>query len=230
MSIKFEKSETYKNLARGFAGECQAGARYQFLSKQCLNEGYNFLSNTVKTLAKNEMAHAKTFFDQIVNNSSKVVTNIDINAGYPFKFGTLIEHFKYTMEDEKLEADKIYPSFADVARKEGFEDVAEIFDRVASVENCHYMLVKQIYEGLNNKTLYESKTPIKWKCSNCGNEHTQNKAWKVCDLCSMPQGYVEVPFETGKTLKDCVVSDMDTKNLKTKNCECTSCKDLKAKK
>ena len=100
MNIKFEKSETYKNLARAFAGECQAGARYQFLSKQCLNEGYNFLSNTVKTLAKNEMAHAKTFFDQIVNNSSKVVKNIDIEAGYPFKFGELCDHFKYTMEDE----------------------------------------------------------------------------------------------------------------------------------
>ena len=33
MNIKFEESKTYKNLAKGFAGECQAGARYQFLSK-----------------------------------------------------------------------------------------------------------------------------------------------------------------------------------------------------
>ena len=41
MKVKFEKSEAYKNLARGFAGECQAGARYQFLSKQCLNAFWN---------------------------------------------------------------------------------------------------------------------------------------------------------------------------------------------
>lgn len=222
MNNKFEKSQTYKNLARGFAGECQAGARYQFLSKQCLNEGYNFLSNTVKTLAKNEMAHAKTFFDQIVNNSSRVVKNIDIEAGYPFKYGPLIEHFKFTMEDEKME-ESIYEGFAETAKKEGFEDISYIFERVASVENCHYMLIKQIYEGLYNKTLYESSTPIKWKCSNCGNEHTQKKAWKICDLCSMPQGYVEVPFETGKILKNCNLSDMDTKNLKIKNCDCKNC-------
>ena len=213
MKIKFEKSETYKNLARGFAGECQAGARYQFLSKQCLNEGYNFLSNTVKTLAKNEMAHAKTFFDLIVNNSAKVVKNIDIDAGYPFKFGEVVDHFKFAMEDELMEAKTIYPSFSKIAKEEGFEDIAYIFERVASVENCHYLLLKQIYEGLNEKTLYQSCTPIKWKCSNCGNEHTQKKAWKVCDLCSMPEGYAEVPFETGKTLKDCTISDMDTKNL-----------------
>ena len=192
MSIKFEKSETYKNLARAFAGECQAGARYQFL------------------------AHAKTFFDQIVNNSGKVVKNIDINAGYPFKYGELVDHFKYTLEDEQMESKTIYPSFAQTAKNEGFDDIGYIFERVASVENCHYMLLQQIYNGLLNKTLYESSTPIKWKCSNCGTEHTQKKAWKICDLCSYPQGFVEVPFETGKTLKNCEISDMDTKNLKIK--------------
>lgn len=214
MKVKFEKSETYNNLAKAFAGECQAGARYQFLSKQCLKEGYNFLSDTIKTLAKNEMAHAKTFFDQIVNNSDKVVKNINITSGYPFKFGELIDHFKFTMEDELMEAKTIYPAYSITAKEEGFDDISHIFDRVASVENCHYMLVKQIYDGLSNKTLYLSSTPIKWKCSNCGNEHTQKSPLMICDLCSMPQGYVEVPFETGKTLKNCIVSDMDTKNIK----------------
>lgn len=223
MKVKFEKSKTYQNLAKGFAGECQAGARYQFLSKQCLQEGYNFLSNTLKTLAKNEMAHAKTFFDLIVNNSAKVVKNIDISAGYPFKYGELVEHFKFTMEDEGMESKTIYPDFAKIAREEGFEDIAYTFERVASVENCHYMLIKQIYEGLLNKTLYSSTTPIKWKCSNCGNEHTQKKAWKICDLCSMPEGYVEVPFETGKILKDALISDIETKNMKTCKCNDQDC-------
>lgn len=200
--MNFNESETKTNLARAFAGECQDGARYQFLSKQCLNEGYNFLTNTVKTLAKNEMAHAKTFFDLITNYSKQVVKNIDIQAGYPFKTGELIDTFKYTVEDEEMEAQTIYPTFAKIAKKEGFDEIAHIFERVSQTENCHYMLLKQIYEGLKSKKLYKSSTPIKWKCSNCGNEHTQKEAWKICDLCSMPQGYVEVPFEVGKNLKD----------------------------
>lgn len=211
MKIKFEESKTYKNLAKGFAGECQAGARYQFLSKECKKQGYNFLSNTLKTLAKNEMAHAKTLFDLIVNNSENVVKNIDIEAGYPFKYGELVEHFKYTMEDEEMEANSIYPTFSKIAKEEGFIDISEKFDRIASVEKCHYALLKQIYEGLKNENLYSSKTPIKWKCSNCGNEHTQNEAWDECDLCGMPKGYVEVPFETGKILKNSTISDMETK-------------------
>lgn len=214
MNIKFEESQTYKNLAKGFAGECQAGARYQFLSKECIKQGYNFLSNTLKTLAKNEMAHAKSLFDLIVLNSENVVENIDIEAGYPFKYGELVEHFKYTMEDENMEANSIYPSFAKTARSEGFEDIADKFERIASVEECHFNLLKQIYEGLENNTLYCSTTPIKWKCSNCGNEHTQNCAWNTCDLCGMSKGYVEVPFELGKILKNCTVSDMQTKDIK----------------
>lgn len=210
MKINFKDTKTYKNLARSFAGECQAGARYQFLSKQCLKEGYNFLSNTIKTLAKNEMAHAKTFFDLIVNNCDNVVTNIDINAGFPFKYGELVDHFKYTMEDEETESKTIYPQFSKIAKEEGLDDISEIFDLVASVENCHYMLIKQIYDGLKNNNLYKSTTPIKWKCSNCGNEHEQKEAWQICNLCSMPQGYVEIPFKTGKTLKNSTISDMDT--------------------
>ncbi|MBE5746086.1 MAG: rubrerythrin family protein [Clostridiales bacterium] len=210
MNNNFENSQTYKNLARSFAGECQAGARYQFLSKQCLKEGYNFLSNTIKTLAKNEMAHAKTFFDLIVNNSNNLVKNIEINAGFPFKYGDLCDHFKYTMEDEKYESENIYPEFSKIAKEEGFNEVAYTFDRVASVENCHYMLIKQIYEGFVNKNLYSSTTPIKWKCSNCGNEHTEFNAWEICDLCGMQKGYVEIPFETGKTLKNSNISDIQT--------------------
>ena len=75
---------------------------------------------------------------------------------------------------------------------------------------------------LKNKTLYSSNTSIKWKCSNCGHEDTQKEAWKICSLCSMPEGYVEVPFETGKTLKNANISDMQTKELYSKcNCGCS---------
>jgi len=201
MKSKFKESQTYVNLARGFAGECQAGARYQFLSKKCISEGYNFLSNTLKTLAKNEMAHAKTFFDLLTNNSEEVIKNIDITAGYPFKTGELIQTFKFTMEDEEREAKTIYPNFALIAREEGYDDIAEKFEKVAEVETYHFKLLKQIYEGLKSKKLYKSSTAIKWKCSNCGNEHIQKQAWQICDLCSMPQGYVEVPFDVGKEIK-----------------------------
>jgi len=59
--MNFNESTTKTNLARAFAGECQEGARYQFMSKMALQDQMQFLSDTLKALAKNEMAHAKVF-------------------------------------------------------------------------------------------------------------------------------------------------------------------------
>lgn len=41
--VDFVSSKTKLNLARAFAGESQDGARYQFLAKQALNEGYYYI-------------------------------------------------------------------------------------------------------------------------------------------------------------------------------------------
>ena len=76
--MEFEKSKTKENLARTFAGECQDGARYQFMAQELAKQGFSFLSDTVKILAKNEMAHAKAIYDLIVMYSNGEQYNIPI--------------------------------------------------------------------------------------------------------------------------------------------------------
>ena len=41
--MKLENTETFKNLARSFAGECQAGMRYQMIAKLAMKEGLKTL-------------------------------------------------------------------------------------------------------------------------------------------------------------------------------------------
>ena len=64
--MQFENTETFKNLARSFAGECQAGMRYQMIAKLAMQEKYKTLSDTLKTIAKNETLHATQFFNKII--------------------------------------------------------------------------------------------------------------------------------------------------------------------
>ena len=52
--MQFEKTQTYQNLARAFAGECQAGMRYQMIAKLAMQEKLKTLSDTIKKIAKNE--------------------------------------------------------------------------------------------------------------------------------------------------------------------------------
>ena len=100
-------------------------------------EGYQYMSMLIRTLAHNEMAHAQQFFNKIVELGGNQTQNIDINAGYPFKSGQLLEVLKNEAENERMSAESIYPKFADIARDEGFNSVAELFDMVSKVEKTH---------------------------------------------------------------------------------------------
>ena len=194
--MQFEKTETFKNLARSFAGECQAGMRYQMLAKLAMNEKLKTLSDALRTIAKNETLHATQFFNKIQEKAGSC-DNIEFDAGYPFHAGTLVEGLKFAERDEKDESEDIYPTFAQTAQKEGFNDIAALYRMVADVEQQHKIIFNYLANAVKSGTLYKSDKPLLWICSECGYMHVANEAWKICPLCKAEQGYVELhlPFE-----------------------------------
>ncbi len=192
--MDFQKSKTKENLARSFAAECQEGARYQFMAKMAQQQGYQYMSAIVRTLAHNEMAHAQQFFTKIVDLGGNKTQNIDISAGYPFKTGELLDVIKQESENEKTSAERIYPSFAVIARDEGFKDVADLFEMVAKVEKSHQRTLEQLHMGLKDGSLYKSKQVKCFKCDNCGTIVKAKSAPKTCPLCTMEQGYYRIDF------------------------------------
>ncbi|MBE5750927.1 MAG: rubrerythrin family protein [Clostridiales bacterium] len=194
--MQFENTETFKNLARSFAGECQAGMRYQMIAKLAMQEKMKTLADAIRTIAKNETVHATQFFNKIIQKSGSR-DNIHFDAGYPFHAGTLAEGLKFASMDEKSESEDIYPEFAVIAQKEGFEDVAALYKMIAEVERQHKIIFSYLCDGVKNGTLYKSESPILWICSECGYMHVATEAWKTCPLCKAEQGYVDLhlPFE-----------------------------------
>lgn len=191
-NTNFLNSKTIHNLARSYASECMEGARYQFLAKECEKKGLVSLKMALKQLAKHEMAHAKVFWDYIVKYAENPVKNINIEAGFPFTSGAFVETFNFHSQEENELFEHIYPTFAKTAEDEGFSDIAHTFSLVASVENCHSMLLEEIYTKLKANKLYKSPTPTKWKCSTCGFEHTDKQIWDTCPLCKLDSGYGEL--------------------------------------
>ncbi len=186
--MQFDKTKTYINLARSFAGESQAGMRYQLIAREATAQGYYTLAETIKVLAKNETEHARRFFEEL-NKRGEYLDNIDLNAGYPYHSGDIAESLKLAADDERQEHEVIYPAFQRDAEEEGFKDIANLFKLVAQVEVRHEMVFKYLHEA-----------PILYVCSECGYMHTSTKAWNVCPLCQSSQGYVElhIPFEKEK--------------------------------
>ena len=194
--MQFDKTETLKNLARSFAGESQAGMRYQMIAKLAMKEKLKVLSDTIRGVAKNETLHATQFFNKIIEKSGNR-DNVDFDAGYPFHLGTLEEGLKFAAIDERNETEDIYPTFAKIAEKEGFEDIARLYKLVAAVEAQHKILFQYLHDAVRKGTLYQCDHPVLWKCSECGYTHVSEEAWKVCPLCKAEQGYVELhlPFD-----------------------------------
>ncbi len=190
--MNFNESQTKENLARSFAAECQAGARYQFMATMAQSESLAYIKDTMKMIAKNEMAHAKLFYDYIVENAGEC--KVEFQADYPYVEPTLEKSLCLEMQFEQDEFEKIYPEFAEVARDEGFDDIAESFELVARVEKTHAEMLDLLCQGYKNKSLYSSKAKRLFKCSNCGHFDYLTESWKECPLCSLEKGYIAIDF------------------------------------
>jgi rubrerythrin len=199
--MQLNQTQTYLNLARAFAGESQAGMRYQLTAQLAFQQGYKILSDNIRAIAKNETNHARIFFEYMTKYGGSK-DNVNIDAGYPFHAGDLQENLRLAALDEAEEEKRIYPAFAKTAREEGLEEIARAFEKVAEIESNHKIVFNYLYEGIKEGTLYKNETPMLWICSECGYMHTAKEAWNICPVCKKSQGYVElhIPFQKEKIL------------------------------
>jgi rubrerythrin len=130
--MEFKGSKTEKNLLVAFAGESQARNRYTFFASAAKKEGYEQIASLFLQTAEEEKEHAKLFFKQLKGG------DVEITAAYPAgMIGTTKENLAAAAAGEKMEWGSIYPSFAAVADKEGFKEIAHLFKLVAKVEAHH---------------------------------------------------------------------------------------------
>ena len=185
------KSETYHNLARAFAGECQAHIRYMFIEYGAKQEGHKSLAAIIDKISYNEFNHARMFYTFLQKASQKDINNVDIMAGYPFREKwDVLENLKFAAEDENEEATKVYPAYRDKALEEGFPEIAKLFDDIIKVEKSHKQIFLELYDQMKNNKLYKKDKPVVWRCADCGYESTGTEAWDECPVCKAKKGAV----------------------------------------
>ena len=189
MKNDLKNSKTFLNLAKAFAGECQAHVRYKFIEYGARHEGYASLAEIIDKVVYQEFNHERMLYSFIETADKNVIENIDISSGYPFKQKwNLEDNLALAAEDEKNEADKIYPEYMKTAEAEGFHDIAGLFKNLIQVETCHNMLFTDLHNQMKTGTLYKKPAAVKWKCAGCGYETTAKTAPEICPLCQAKQG------------------------------------------
>jgi rubrerythrin len=183
-------SKTELNLLKAFAGESQARNRYTYFASVARKDGLEQIAAIFEETARNEQEHAKVFFKYLEGGDA------EITATYPAgKIGTTAENLAAAAAGEKLEWSSIYPDFAEVARAEGFTDVAESFKEIAEVEAHHEDRYNRLLANVKNDLVFKKAAPTKWICRNCGYVHEGTEAPDLCPACKHPQSYYELLCE-----------------------------------
>ena len=188
--MKIKGSQTEKNLLAAFAGESQARNRYTYFASVAKKEGYEQISAIFLETADNEKEHAKRFFKLLEGG------DVEIVAAYPAGvIGDTSANLKASADGEQFEWTKLYKGFEDVARKEGFAEIADQFKEIAMVEVEHEKRYRKLLKNVKEKTVFKKEKVVKWKCRNCGRVYEGMEAPEKCPTCAHPQAYYELIAE-----------------------------------
>lgn len=194
--MELKGSKTAQNLLTSFAGESQANMRYTLAAKVAKEEGYVQISRIFEETAMNEREHAARFF-KFLKEEYKLEA-IELNEDYtafPVVYHDTLTNLQGAIDGENDEAENMYPSFADVAEQEGFDEIARAFRNISKVEEAHRERYKKLKYNIENDQVFKRDEKVVWMCGNCGFLIEAYEAPKKCPACAHPQAYFEIaPF------------------------------------
>ncbi|MBW2555528.1 MAG: rubrerythrin family protein [Deltaproteobacteria bacterium] len=180
-------TQTEKNLLTAFAGESQARNRYTYFASKAKKEGYVQISDIFTETANQEKEHAKRFFKFLEGGE------VEIAAAFPAGIiGTTLENLKAAAAGEHYEHTEMYPGFAKVAREEGFNAIAAVFEAISVAEKQHEKRYDDLAANIEAGKVFKKDETVTWRCRNCGYLHEGEEATELCPACAHPQAHFEL--------------------------------------
>jgi len=194
--VNLKGTKTLENLMKAFAGESQARNRYTFYASVAKKEGFEQISALFRETADNEKEHAEVFFKHIIEGmTGELPVMVHVDADYPVDLRGTRENLKAAAAGENEEWTELYPTFADVAEKEGFRTVAESFRQIAKVEKRHETRYLKLLENVETEKVFKREEKVLWKCGNCGYILEAKEAPEQCPACKHSKAYFELFVE-----------------------------------
>ena len=106
-----------------------------------------------------------------------------------------LENLTDAAAGENYEWTDMYDEFAKVAREEGFERIAKLFEGVAAIEKEHEERYRKLISNIEGGLVFSREGDKIWQCRNCGHIVIGKEAPKVCPVCAHPQAHFEIKKE-----------------------------------
>ena len=173
-TMELKGSKTEANLMYAFAGESQARNKYTYYASKAKKDGYEQIAALFESTANNEKEHAKLWFKAFHGIGTTYENLLDAAAG---------EHEEWT---------EMYKNFAEVAKEEGFDELAAQFAAVALIEKRHEERYRALAANIDKGEVWVKVGENRWECRNCGHIHTGESAPEICPVCKHPRAYFEI--------------------------------------
>lgn len=180
MVNNFAESQTYQNLLNAFNRELLFGSKYQIYGDQARREDYQQIGNIFDETSGNEKQHAEIWLKFILQSDElpSTLTNLQESAA-----------------QENFEGTDLYIRYAEIAREEGYTDIANMFEGIAVIERHHYFRFNQLSQNIQNNQVFCKQSSTVWICMVCGNLVWSECAPEICPICKFPQGFYELNCE-----------------------------------
>ena len=177
--MELKGSKTEQNLMKAFAGESQARNKYTYYASKAKKDGYEQIAAIFEETANNEKEHAKMWFKLLQGGQIK----------------STAENLKDAAAGENYEWTDMYAGFAKIAKEEGFDRIAYLFEEVGKIEKEHEARYLKLLDNVENELVFSKDGDKIWKCRNCGHICIGKEAPKVCPVCEHPQSFFEIKAE-----------------------------------
>jgi len=131
-------SQTHANLLEAFARESQANRRFLWFSQAADVEGFPEIAALFRSVAEGETGHAYGHLEYLAQVG-------DPASGEPI--GDTVDNLRAAIASETYEQTEMYSAFAETAREEGLDEIADWFDTLTRAEKSH---VGRLTEGLES--------------------------------------------------------------------------------
>jgi rubrerythrin len=180
-------SQTEKNLLLSFAGESQARNRYTYFAGKARKDGLVQIADIFEETANQEKEHAKRFFKFLEGGDLQVAGAFPAGV-----IGSTLENLTAAAAGERHEHSELYPGFAEIAREEGFNAIAMVWDAIAVAEKQHEKRYRDLAANIQAGTVFKRSQAVVWRCRNCGYLHEGFEAPEMCPACAHPRAHFEL--------------------------------------
>jgi rubrerythrin len=188
MSVRGTKTE--QNILTAFAGESQARNRYTYFASKARKEGYRQIAEIFEETADQEKEHAKRLFKLLEGGEAQVTASFPAGV-----IADTITNLEEAAGGENYEWTEMYPGFARVAREEGFEEIARIFEAIAVAEKQHEKRYRALKHNIEAGKVFARDEEVTWRCLNCGYLHEGTQAPGECPACAHSRDHFEMLCE-----------------------------------